>query len=125
MEINEDGVFDGNSDDNFSLHTLDNTFDFCEKSHCLSIEWNYFTNGRALKIIDYVLELLLETDMVEIWNIWLDVEFPKIITTSININNLEVSHIENLLNSDLFDEKILSRYDQPYTGIFYCLKITK
>ncbi len=124
--INENGIFDGDADDNFSLKNTINSLDFCDKPYSLTLDWHYFTKDRATKIISYIKDLLKNTDCIEMWNIWLSNEDqPKINTTTISINDLTHNHIENLCNADIFDTKTLPNINNPSAATHYCIKIIK
>lgn len=71
FNIDEKTVYDGDADDNFSLYPFQDVTDYTERPYGVQLEWNYYTEGRAKKIIEYIKELLLTTDTVELWHAWM------------------------------------------------------
>lgn len=73
IEINtETGVItDGDFDDDFALYPAECLSDVrTEKKYAVYLEWNYYTEGRAKNVIEYIEENLKHTDEVELWHIW-------------------------------------------------------
>lgn len=57
LEINVDKgtIFDGDADDNFLLYPLlDDVGAYTDMEYATTLEWAYYTEGRALKIIDII-----------------------------------------------------------------------
>ena len=64
-------VFDGDYEDDFALYPAEGLSDVrTEKKYAVYLEWNYYTEGRARNIIEYIKENLKHTDEVELWHIW-------------------------------------------------------
>lgn len=64
-------VFDGDYEDDFALYPAEGLSDVrTEKKYAVYLEWNYYTEGRAKNIIEYIKDNLMHTDEVEIWRIW-------------------------------------------------------
>ena len=64
-------ISDGGADDNYSLLTFDEVDLYCRKKYGVYLELHQYTDGRARQIIEYIRTALLQTDCVEIWNVWL------------------------------------------------------
>lgn len=127
FEINIDtdtgSIFDGDADDNFALLQFRETRDYCHKPYGVYLEWNYFTEGRGRRIIEYIKKLTIQTNCVEIWSVWLGAENPKIITNVIKNDDLKTCHIKEFIDLDNFDSNILLKEDEYCKEIYYCLKI--
>ncbi len=124
--LDRDKPFDGDDDDNFGLFPLDFPFEPCDKPYGVIIEWNYFTENRAKRIIEYIKELMTRTTVVEVWHVWSSNNTTPIIkTTTICLDDLNPEHIRSLESSDHFDQKIISTHYDPTATICYCLKVTK
>ena len=118
-------VFDGDLDDDFALLTMADTLHYCDKAFGGYIEWHYYTEGRAKKIIKYIDGVLNKTDCVEIWNVWLsDYDPPKIRTISISIKDLQPIHIKQIAESNPWNNKSIINVFGPDTPIHCCLRIT-
>lgn len=64
-------VFDGDYEDDFAFYPAEGLSDGrTEKKYAVYLEWNYYTEGRARNIIEYIKENLKHTDEVELWRIW-------------------------------------------------------
>jgi len=116
-------VDDGALDDDFALLSAEGCDSmYTEKQYAVYLEWNYYTEGRALRIIEYIKENLRHTDDVEIWRISMGAhERPLIRTTSIPISRLTPQDIQRLDSLTLFSDWE-EQYDLP---IQYRLVITK
>lgn len=118
--------FDGDADDNYGLIPMSDIPKPCKKHYGVYIEWNYFTTNRAQEIINYIKNLMTQTEVVEIWHIWLsDAVSPITKTTTLHINDLRPKHIKILNTADLFDKNILGTHCDADVAISYCLKIIK
>lgn len=100
IEINtETGVFsDGDFEDDFALYPAECLSDVrTEKKYAVYLEWNYYTEGRARNIIEYIKENLKHTDEVELWHIWSGAgEIFSVHTKKIPIDSLEPEMIREL-----------------------------
>ena len=56
FEINLDKgtMYDGGTDDNYFLHFFQDVQSYTDKKNGVCLEWNYFTEGRAKQIIEYM-----------------------------------------------------------------------
>ena len=126
IDLDKGTAFDGDADDNFFLIPfLDNLREYTDKEYASTLDWVYYTKGRALKIIEIVESVLQHTDSVEFWNCWLgDLDEPErpiikavtILFSELSPKEIQAWDIQEVWNSP-------SRYgDRP---IFYCLKIIR
>ena len=123
FNIDTGEIDDGALDDDFALLSAEGCDSmYTEKAYAVYLEWNYFTEGRAHRIIDYIKENLRHTDDVEIWRIWMGVhERPLIRTTTISISKLTPKDIQHLDNLTLFSD-LEEQFDLP---VQHRLVITK
>lgn len=70
VKLNDGTVCDGGADDNFTLYPFAAVRDYTDKQYGVALEW-YPTPGRALRILDYIRAALQDTDVVELWHVWL------------------------------------------------------
>ena len=118
-------VFDGDLHDNFALLSMKDTLHYCEKPYGVYIEWHYYTEERAKRIIKFIEDVLHKTDCVEIWNVWLsDYDPPKIRMIPVSIKDLQPSHIKQITESNPWDNKSVIDTFGPDTPIHHCLRIT-
>ncbi len=124
--INIDGgeVFDGDADDNYFLHQFRDTQLYTDKKYGVWLEWRS-TDGRARRLLDYIMENLRHTDSIEIWRVWLMdyyefEERPFIHRTSVYSEDLSVEDIK-----EIDEAEIWNRPDRnyPQRPSFYCLTI--
>ena len=128
LEINMDEgtIFDGDADDNFTLSPFpDNVKEYTDMEYGTTLDWAYYTEGRALKIIEIIQSVLQHTDSVEFWNIWLGAleenERPIIKLATLPIAELTPKDIQEWDIQEVWNSP--SRYgDRP---TFYCLKIIR
>ena len=128
LEINiDDGtIYDGGADDNYFLYSFRDVEDYTDKKYGVCLEWNY-TEGRAKQIVEYVKTALQETDVIELWHVWLTDYYeyedsPVIHRKSIGIEELSVCHIKEI------DEAVIwNKPDKIYPNrpSFYCLTIKR
>ena len=110
-------VDDGDFDDDFAIFRLSDAADdvYTEKKYRAYIEWRC-TAGRTRKVIDYIKEQLIDTDEIELWNIWMGIEDrPRIRKRTIPIDELTPDDVIELEASDVFSE--------PPTQ--YCFVVTR
>ena len=132
LEINlDDGeMYDGDADDNYSLFPFTDVWEYTDKKYGVHLEWNYYTEGRAKQLIEYLKNVLRDTDPVELWRVWLGVsdEFddfedsPVIHRQTISIDELTVKHIEEIDRSDVWNTPDKTHPNRPS---FYCLEIRR
>lgn len=128
LEINIDKgtIFDGEADDNFMLYPfLDNANEHTDMKYGTTLEWAYYTEGRALKIMEIIKSVLQHTESVEFWNFWLgdldENERPIIKTATIPLAELSPQDIREWDIQEVWNSP--SRYgDRP---TFYCLRIIR
>ena len=126
LHINVDTgtIFDGGADDNYSLLTFDEVDLYCKKKYGVYLELPQFTEGRVRQIMDYIRAALLQTDCVEIWNVWLlgyweyD-DRPNIRKCTIHMEELTVADMKEIINAENWDNKDKNRPS------FYCLEIIR
>ena len=126
LEINLDAgsFFDGGADDNYFLWPFDEVDLYCEKKYGVYLELHQFTDGRAEQIIDYIRTALIQSDSVEIWNVWLSgyLEFddrPHISKKTVPIDELTADDMKEIIQAENWDNRDLNR---PW---FYCLKVIR
>lgn len=124
IDLDTGTVSDGGADDHYSLFSFEEVDLYCEKRYGVYLELYQFTNGRAVQMIDYIRTTLMQTDSVEIWNVWLlDYwEFddrPHICKRSVPIDQLTVDDIKEIVQAENWDNK---DNDRPW---FYCLEIIR
>jgi len=128
MEINVDTgmIYDGGADDNYFLLAFRDVADYTDKKYGVYLEWNY-TEGRAEQILNYIRAALENTELVELWHVWLMdcyeyEDSPVIHKQTISIGEMTIRDIFELDNADIWnspDKHIPSRPS------FYCLKVTR
>ena len=128
LHINVDlgTVEDGGTDDNYFLHPFLNVRDYTDKEYGVSLEWNY-TEGRANQIVDYIKAALKETDVVELWHVWLTdyYEFedrPYIHRKTISLKSLTAEQIRTTDAAVIWNTPDPIYPERPS---FYCLTITR
>lgn len=126
LEINLDTgtIFDGGADDNYFLLAFDEVDLYCEKEYGVYLELPQFTDGRAGRIIDYIRTALMQSDSVEIWNVWLSGywEFddrPHICKRTVPIDELTTEDIKEIVQAENWDNR---DHNRPW---FYCLEIIR
>lgn len=123
FNIDTGEIDDGALDDDFALLSAEGCDSiYTEKEYAVYLEWNYYTEGRAQRIIDYIKQILRHTDEVEIWRIWMGThERPLIRTTTRSITQLTPQDIQRMDDLTLFSE-LEEQYGLP---VQYRLVITK
>lgn len=106
FNIDTGEIDDGALDDDFALLSAEGCDSiYTEKEYAVYLEWNYYTEGRAQRIIDYIKQILRHTDEVEIWRIWMGThERPLIRTTTIPISQFTPQDIQRMDDLTLFSE---------------------
>ena len=106
FDLDKGEIRDGALDDDFSLLCADGLDSiFTEKKHTVSLEWNYYTEGRAQMVIDYIRENLRYTDEAEMWHIWMgSEEKPLIRSRTVPVNELVPEDIRTLMESNVWEE---------------------
>lgn len=129
FEINLDKgtMYDGGADDNYFLHFFQDVQNYTDKKNGVCLEWNYFTEGRAKQIIEYMKNVLQDTTSIELWHVWLMdyYEFedrPVIHRQTVSIDELTTKHIK-----EIDDAEIWNTPDKMYPNrpSFYCLEIKR
>lgn len=126
LEINLDTgtIFDGGADDNYCLLLFDEVDLYCEKKYGAYLELHQFTNGRAEQIIDYIRTALIQSDSVEIWNVWLSGcwEFddrPHISKKTVPIDELTADDMKEIVQAENWDNR---DHNRPW---FYCVEVVR
>ena len=126
LEVNLDTgtIFDGGADDNYCLLPFDEVDLYCEKKYGAYLELHQFTNGRAEQIIDYIRTALIQSDSVEIWNVWLSGcwEFddrPHISKKTVPIDELTADDMKEIVQAENWDNR---DHNRPR---FYCLEVVR
>lgn len=127
VDVDNGTIYDGDVDDNFILHIFDDVQSYTDKKYGVYLEWTYYTDGRAKKILDYIKDILEHTDTVDIWHVWLTNyyeydEQPVIHSRTISIKELSVKDIKKLENSEIWNNPD-KRY--PNRPSFYSLTINR
>ena len=91
-------IYDGDADDNYFLLPFADVREYSDKKNGVYLEWNYYTEGRAKQLIEYLKNALQNADSVELWRVWLGVsdEFedsPVIHRQTISVDELTVKCI--------------------------------
>ena len=115
------------ADDNYFLHSFQDVQNYSDKKNGVCLEWNYFTEGRAKQIIEYIKNALQNTTSIELWHVWLMdyYEFedrPVIHKQTVSIDELTTKHIK-----EIDDAEIWNTPDKMYPNrpSFYCLEIKR
>lgn len=126
-DVDSGTIYDGNADDNFFLQTFNNVQFYTDKKYGVYLDWAYYTDGRARKILDYIKNVLEQTDDVELWHVWLTDYYeyddrPIIQKRNISFREITVNDIK-----ELDSQSVLNYADKrnPNRPTFYCLKITR
>ena len=123
-ETKSETIFDGDADDNFALLPIGADDAYSGKKAAVALCWNYYTEGRAKQVIEYIEAALKECECVELWRVWLLGDNEEI-TPSIRLNTI----LKNKLTTDMIRE--IDNYDVFIDGvynphpIFRCLRIAK
>jgi len=91
------------------------------------LEWAYYTEGRAKRIIKYISDVLRHTDTVEVWHVWLDGfcgfydddERPVIKKKTLHIDEVTLEVIKELDDAEIWQNNYLKR------PVFHCLRIVR
>ena len=123
FNIDTGEIDDGALDDDFALLSAEGCDSiYTEKEYAVYLEWNYYTEGRAQRIIDYIKQILRHTDEVEIWRIRMGIhERPLIRTTTRSITQLTPQDIQRIDDCALLSE-LEEQYGLP---VQYRIVITK
>ena len=129
LEINLDNgqIYDGDADDNYFLLPFADVREYSDKKNGVYLEWNYYTEGRAKQLIEYLKNALQNADSVELWRVWLGVsdEFedsPVIHRQTISVDEHTVKHIEEIDHADVWNTPDKMYPNKPS---FYCLEIRR
>ena len=116
IDLDKGIIDDGGADDNYFLLSFPDVQDYAAKKYGVYLEWNY-TAGRAEQILKYIRDALEETELVELWHVWLMDYFeyedsPVIHKRTISIGELTIQDIKEIDNADIWnspDKNIPSR----------------
>jgi len=128
LEVNIDNgtIYDGDADDNFYLNTFADVREYTDREYGVCLEWNY-TDGRAGRLIEYIKNVLQNTDSVELWRVWLMdfYEFedrPFLHRKVISVRELTAAHIREIDHAVIWNTPDKMYPERPS---FYCLTITR
>lgn len=128
VDIDAGTVYDGGADDNFYLHKFDDVRLYTDKKYGVWLEWNY-TDGRALKLLEYIENALDYGSPVELWHIWLTGtnyyeydESPVIRKQTIPFSALTINIIKEIDSAEVWNTPDKQNPNRP---TFYCLTIEK
>lgn len=118
IDIDKGTIYDGDADDNFFLHSFESVKDYTDKEYGVSLEWAYYTEGRAKRILDYIRDVLEHTDSVELWRVRLMdyyeyEERPVIHKRTITFNDLKVEDIKEIDDLEIWDKADKYYPDRP------------
>lgn len=124
IDLNSGIIDDGDADDNYFLIKFDDVDIYCNKKYGVYLELHKYTDGRAKRIIDYIKNVLQQTDCVELWNVWLTDYWeyddrPYINKKTVSINELTTDDIKKINDAGNWDKKYKNR------PIFHCIEIIK
>ena len=108
INVDEGTIFDGDADDNFFLYSYESVKDYTDKEYSVYLERTYYTEGRARLLLDYIKDILENTDSVEIWHVWLMDYFeyderPIIKSKTISFSELTVDDIKKIDSADIWN----------------------
>ncbi len=117
-------IYDSSVDDDYCLLPFHEVDIYCKKKYGVSLELDRYTEGRANQIIDYIKAALLQTDSVELWNVWLlgYWEFddrPYIHKRTVRIDELTVYDIREMTEAENWNNKDKNRPS------FYCIEVVR
>lgn len=129
LHINLDNgqTYDGGTDDNYFLLPFADAGDYTYKKYSVHLEWNYYTEGRAKRIIEYLNDALQNAPSVEVWHVWLGgsdgfEERPVIHRQTISVDELTADDIREIDDAEIWNIPD-KRY--PNRPSFYCLEIKR
>ncbi|MBQ1372175.1 MAG: hypothetical protein IIY70_04515 [Oscillospiraceae bacterium] len=105
LELDAGEFQNGDYDDDFSIHDCSGMDSiFSEKPYCAALYWSY-SEGRAEQVLAYLRNLLVRTEEVELWHIWMGTGEPPLIrSTSIPISQLRAEDLRILEDRDVREE---------------------
>jgi len=128
LEINiDDGtIYDGGADDNYFLYSFRDVEDYTDKKYGVCLEWNY-TEGRAARIVEYIKMALQDTEVIELWHVWLTDYYehedsPVIHRKSIGMDELTAKDIKEIDEAEIWNTPGKMYPNRPS---FYCLTIKR
>lgn len=116
---NEASITDDGFDDDFALLPLKDLISpLCtEKPYRVSLEWMQYREGRAQRIIDYLLAHLQTAERVELWHVWLSN------TTAPSLGQCRTISIDALTPEDLKELEETPVWEEP--PLHHCLIVTR
>ncbi len=126
IDVDNGTIDDGGTDDNYFLFPFPDVADYTDKKYGVSLEWRY-TDGRAERIIEYIKNVLQDTDSVELWRAWLTIydEYECrafIHRKTVSLSKLNTEHINEINSAAIWNTPDKRYPDRPS---FYCLTITR
>ena len=126
INVDEGTVDDGGADDNFFLRDFPDVGSYTDKTYGVALEWRY-TQGRVKRILAYIGDALQNTDVVELWHVWLTdyCEFedrPFIHRKTVPLGELTAECIRELEDAEIWNTPDRMYPNRPS---FYCISIYK
>ena len=124
INIDEGTIEDGGADDNYFLYTFRDVSSYTDKKYGVYLEWHY-TEGRAKQILEYVKAALDQTNVVELWHVWLmdyyeyD-ERPVVRKKTVLFSDMTVEDLKDLDDSEIWNQPDKRNPARPS---FYCLTV--
>jgi len=127
INIDEGRVHDGGTDDNFSLLPFEDVRSYSHKAYAVRLEWNYYTEGRGERLLEYIRSALAAEDTIELWHVWLGghyeyKESPVVGRRSIALAELSAKDIYELDSGEIW---IRPDRRYPERPSFYCLTVRR
>lgn len=122
IDLDRNTIEDGGADDNFFLYAFPEVKRYCAMDYGVYLEWNYGTVGRARQIMDYIGDILEETEVVELWQVWLtndEDERSDIKCITVPFQDLQPEDILELNQADAWLDR---RQERP---TWYCLRVIR
>jgi len=123
INIDQGTIEDGGADDNYFLYAFRDVSSYTDKKYGVCLELNY-TEGRANQILEYIKEALEQTNVVELWHVWLmdyyeyD-ERPVIRKRKLTFEQLSMNDIKELNDAKIWNNADCNRPS------FYCLQVER
>ena len=128
IAVNPDtgSIEDGGADDCYFLNAFETVQDYTDRKYGVCLEWNY-TDGRATQLMEYIKNILQDTDAVEFWHVWLMdyYEFedrPYVHRKTISIDELTTADIKAIDDAEIWNKPDKNYPERPS---FYCLSIIR
>lgn len=126
IDVDAGTVDDTGADDNYCLLDFADAEAYTGRQHGVRLEWNYYTDGRARELSEYIRRALEKVDSVELWKVWLDGHFeyeqrPFVHRKTVSVSELTTEMIRELAEASIFNTP---DGEYPERTSAYCLRIT-